>query len=150
VDVSAVADYRANTASYYLVLQKAIAACLAELGVTYTDVFIASVVPGSSSANRGRHNQPGQRRVHAAAHSAAHSAGAPRRTAGKSVAAASALLRVQYTIMSYTAGLSNDDLASELAADVNSGVFDDLLHANAASAGITGLASATSSPVDVR
>lgn len=145
VDVSAVADYRANTAAYHLVLQKVIAGCLAELGVTYTDVFIASVMPGTNSASanhgRGRRNHPAQRR--------AHSAEANRKAAGKGLAAASVLLRVQYTIISYGAELTNADLASQLETSVNGGVFDELLHDLATSAGAMGLATATSSTVDV-
>jgi hypothetical protein len=144
VDVSAVADYRANIATYHLVLRKVIAGCLTELGVAYTDVFIASVVPGSSTSvnpGRGRPNHPAQQR--------AHSADVHRKVASKGLDVASALLRVQYTIMSYTAGLSNTDLSTQLEASVSGGVFDELLHDFATSAGITALATATSSAVDI-
>jgi hypothetical protein len=122
-------DYLDNTATYTVVLQKAVAAGIDREEITFENVHIASVTRTDASSLRS-HTSAAE--LHAA-----------------KAALAGSAVQVQYTILAYSSAVSSSDLAIVLKEAVSSGAFDAALQQIAQNEGAAGLTSATSADVGV-
>jgi hypothetical protein len=122
-------DYLDNTATYRVVLQKAVTAGVDREEITFENVHIASVTRTDASS-LGSHTSAAE--LHAA-----------------KAALAGSAVQVQYTILAYSSAVSSSDLAIVLKEAVSSGAFDAALQQIAQNEGAAGLTSATSADVGV-